>query len=139
MRRYRFVEEGLALSKRETETVIAQTRNNHKLWNCLHEQGVRNKSSESLKQYSHIVRSKDVLFFEGLFEMLEEKDDTPGAKCRCRDTCRMAEGHAFGGVQLCAQCREQWRAYLEDLHMRIVRSFPEAARTLRTSRLREGL
>jgi hypothetical protein len=139
MRRYRFVEEGLALGKCETETVIAQTRNNHKLWNRLHEQGVRNKSSESLKQYSRILRSKDVLFFEGLSEMLEEKDDTPGAKCRCRDTCGMAEGHVFGGVQLCAQCREQWRAYLEDLHMRIIRSFPEAARTLRTSRLREGL
>lgn len=139
MRRYRFVEEGLALGKRETERIITQTRRNHKLWNRLDEQeAAKDKSSESLKQYSHVLRNKDVLFFEGLAEMLEKKDGTSCAECRYRKTYGTAEAYTFGGVHLCVQCREQWRAYLGDLHTRIRRSFPEAAKTLRTSRLQVG-
>jgi hypothetical protein len=38
MRRYRFVEEGLTLGRPEDQRVIAQTRNNFKLWNRIDEQ-----------------------------------------------------------------------------------------------------
>ncbi|KAJ4377137.1 hypothetical protein N0V86_006578 [Didymella sp. IMI 355093] len=74
MRRYRFVEEGLALGRRETEHVIDQTRNNHKLWNRVDGlEAVSNEEDESSNQYERIVQAKDVLFFEGLAEMLEIK------------------------------------------------------------------
>ncbi|KAJ8114722.1 hypothetical protein OPT61_g3466 [Boeremia exigua] len=105
MRRYRFVEEGLTLGKRENEAVIAQTRNNHKLWNRVHNtEGVPTEIMESMELYKNILSSQDVLLFEGLYEILEEKDE---ALCRCQSTCMMGGSYAFGGVQLCRQCREE--------------------------------
>ena len=46
MRRYRFVEEALAIGKRETEHVIDQTRKNHKLWNRVDEHETASKVNE---------------------------------------------------------------------------------------------
>lgn len=140
MRRYRFVEEGLALGKRETEDVIAQTRRNHKLWNRLDEQKTAKEGiSESLKQCSYMLGNKHVLLFDGLAELLEREDSTFCAECRYRNTYGTTEVYAFGGVLLCSLCREQWRAYLRSLYTRIKMSFPEAAEMLRTNRQEGGI
>lgn len=139
MRRYRFVEEGLTLGKRETEHVIDQTRKSHKLWNRVEEQQAASiEDDESLNHYRHVLRNKYQLFFAGLAEMLEKKVEKPCAECYYRDTYRTTEAYTFRGTPLCKQCQEKWRVYIWDLHARIRRSFPEIGDTLRASRLRDG-
>lgn len=94
--------------------------------------------SESLSQYSCILENEDVLFFEGLAEMLEEKVGESCTQYRYRNTYGLKEAYRFGGVSLCNQCKEKWRAYIEGLHARIRGSFPEIGDTIRNGRLQDA-
>lgn len=137
MRRYRFVEEGLTLGRPETQRVIAQTRNNVKLWNRLDEQKkTQQQELESLEQYRQVLSREKVLLFNGLGAMLEKADEGLCSKCTYRETYGAPQAHTFGGVALCGNCQQGWGAYTETVLERMARSFPEAAETIRISEMR---
>jgi len=70
--------------------------------------------------------------------MLEKKVEKPCAECHYRNTYGTTEAYTFGGVSLCKQCKEKWRTYIGDLHIRIRLSFPKIGDSHRASRLQDG-
>ncbi|KAK0610103.1 hypothetical protein B0T17DRAFT_512404 [Bombardia bombarda] len=142
MRRYRFVEDGLTVGIPETDAVVAQTRVNVKLWNRLdstakddgdvdardRQQQVRRRNEESLEKYADVIRRSDTLLIEGLAEQLEAAgdDDTDNRceQCKFRVEYGAESAGRFGGVELCGDCRVQWREYIESLPSRAAQVFP---------------
>ncbi|KAH3913833.1 hypothetical protein HBH56_094860 [Parastagonospora nodorum] len=137
MLRYRFVEEGLAQGKPETKRVIADTRKNVKLWNRGDEQEkVKGQERESLEQYRHVLSQEKVLLSNALAAMLEGAHEGLCSKCSYRETYAAPQAHTFGGVVLCARCKQKLGAYTEIILERTVKTFPEAAETIRLSKMR---
>ncbi|KAH8907017.1 hypothetical protein BR93DRAFT_937933 [Coniochaeta sp. PMI_546] len=131
MGRYRFVEEGLRIGKPETEDVITQTRQHFKLWNRV---DLRREHRADETSYREAIRQSDRLLFGGLADLLQRQE--PGRKRCSRCRYRMSYGAErlgqFGGVELCDECREGWRVYIESLRQRAAAAFPE----LRCTQLR---
>lgn len=137
MRRYRFVEEGLTLGRPEDKRVIEQTRKHVKLWNRLDEQKkTKKQEAKSLQQYRHALSREKILLFNGLGEILEKADEGLCSECSYRETYGAPQAHTFGGVVLCAAHKQGWADYTESILERMVRSFPEAAETVRISEMR---
>ena len=123
MRRYRFVEEDLTIGKPETEHVVAQTRQNVKLWNrvdATEKKGVQSQSA----RYTDVITQSSKLMFPGLRDMLESAADGHCYRCHYRLSYGAEASGRFGGVELCDCCREKWRTYLEAFPARAVEVFP---------------
>lgn len=75
-------------------------------------------------RYATVTARSEELMFPGLLEVLEGS-----AAGRCED-CRHrlsygAEGLGrFGGVELCARCRDEWQGYLRTFRERAADVFP---------------
>ncbi|CAG8979763.1 hypothetical protein HYALB_00012400 [Hymenoscyphus albidus] len=147
-RRYRFVEDGLAIGKPETENVVHKTRQNFKLWNrvdathisefsppnlptqlkYLSEKMVNATTLPTLSQtsyYSGVVAQRDRLMLHGLLEMLEMGESERCKHCRYRQSYGAEGLGVFGGVELCGSCKEVWREYMEDLAACAESVFPD--------------
>ncbi|CAG8961692.1 hypothetical protein HYFRA_00006232 [Hymenoscyphus fraxineus] len=147
-RRYRFVEDGLAIGKPETENVVHKTRQNFKLWNRTDAAHISEFSppnsptqpkylSEKMRNattlptqsktsyYSGVVTQRDRLMFNGLLEMLEIGESEICKHCRYRQSYGAEGLGVFGGVELCGSCKEVWRQYMEDLLARAEGVFPD--------------
>ncbi|KAF5713176.1 aba 3 [Fusarium globosum] len=124
MRRYRYVEEELTIGRPETESVVAQTRQNVKLWS-------RNDAADNLtledrgqKKYEELIARGDELMFTGLARILERASQE-----RC-EVCEYGTAYGariigeFSGVRLCKSCLSEWTRYLQDVPSRAVRVFP---------------
>lgn len=126
MDRYRFVEEGLSMGKGvdDVETRIEDARDKIKLWNRveLRESSVKKDGGlcEMLKE------KRGDLMFDGLEEYLRREQDEYCSRC-CYQNLNMAGSSTqrFSGVELCRDCKDEWRSYLETLHIRAGRVFPE--------------
>lgn len=122
MRRYRFVEESLTIGKPEDDVVIRQTRENFKLWNRI---DARGKNIKQLDRYMAIMDTKEKNMFDGLAEFLETSDDNRWECCLFKDSYGAETRHEFGGVQVCDECKLQWRDFVAALPARAVQAFPE--------------
>ncbi|OIW27381.1 hypothetical protein CONLIGDRAFT_633738 [Coniochaeta ligniaria NRRL 30616] len=124
MGRYRFVEDGLTIGKPETEDVISQTRRKFKLWNRV-DSGRECGPDEA--RYCEVIRQSGRLLFDGLADLLQRQE--PGRercdRCRYRMSYGAERSGEFGGVELCDECREGWRFYIESLPQRAAAAFPE--------------
>ncbi|KAM7216474.1 hypothetical protein V8F06_008187 [Rhypophila decipiens] len=143
MRRYRFVEEGLMVGKEEDEEVVSQTKKHVKLWNRVEiqlteEGGNEITEDETLNgienrkvRYMHVIRNKDRLLFDGLAELLELQmpDRVRCSDCNYRSSYGSEGLGQFGGVQLCRECKEGWRVWIESLPRRAAEAFPELRET----------
>lgn len=128
MRRYRFVEEGLAVGRPETEEVVAQTRRNFKLWNRV---DLRGEVRDDGASYRDAIKQERRVLFEGLAELLElqEKDRERCGDCRYRTSYGAEAIGQFGGVELCEGCRKAWAEYIRSLPRRAADAFPELRST----------
>ncbi|RMZ73257.1 ABA 3 [Pyrenophora seminiperda CCB06] len=122
MRRYRFIEDDCTIGNKETADVVAQARQNRKLWNRIDEVISENPGIE---RYHKALEAADVLMFEGQSDMLKAVDDPQCGKCESHNTFGSNELHTFGGVKLCDGCKGKWALYMEDLPRRAVKAFPE--------------
>ena len=124
MRRYRFVEEGLAIGKPETGDVVAQTREHFKLWNRV---DLAEEPRAGTASYADAIRQSRRLLFAGLGELLQRQEPDRERCGRC--VYRMSYGaeliEHFGGVELCDGCRKGWQVYIESLPQRAMAAFPE--------------
>ena len=155
MRRYRFVEDGMMIGRPETEDVVVQTRRNFKLWYrsdaivpdaaAKHDSPPEGKgmerqaepaeprlrvTPEQREEYGRLLAKSEYLMFDGLKEMLESSPITPDKQCKDCDYRVSYGAHEtgeFGGVLLCAGCREKWQVYLGGLQARAEAAFPEIA------------
>jgi hypothetical protein len=120
MRRYRFTEEGLTIGRPETEQVVTQTRRNVKLWNRV------DATARSVHdaRYAGALAQSDKLMFPGLADILEKSLDPHCDRCRHRVSYGAEASGSFGGVDLCAECRVEWQAYLVSLPARAADVFP---------------
>jgi hypothetical protein len=102
------VEESLTLGKPETKSVTADKQKNVKLWNRVGEQKkAKGQGLESFEQYRHVLSRENVLLFNGLAAMLEEAHEGLCSNCSYRDTYGAPQAHTFGGVILCAGCKQK--------------------------------
>jgi hypothetical protein len=125
MRRYRFVEDDLMIGKPETEEVVAQTRQNVKLWNRVDAAEMQSASAQSAR-YRKVIAGSNKLLIEGLADMLEGGNEGFCGKCAYRYELSYGarDSEQFGGVDLCVGCKEEWRSYLESLPARAAKVFP---------------
>jgi hypothetical protein len=130
MPRYRFVEDGLMIGGPETNTVVKQARQHLKLWNCF---DANNNSIQDVQRYKDLIARSGTLMFEGLREFLEQSDEKPCQDCQRRQSYGAETSHAFGGVQLCKKCREEWGAYVESFPDRFAKVFPEVKNVMSVS------
>lgn len=122
MRRYRFVEENLTVGKPETDDIIDQTRRNYKLWNRV---DANRKSDQDIQRYRDLISRSEELMFPGLAGFLEASDDGSCMDCQYRASYGAEARHRFGGVELCARCKEPWRHYVASFPIRASQIFPE--------------
>ncbi|MGW1373143.1 hypothetical protein ACWD6P_02545 [Streptomyces sp. NPDC002446] len=108
MRRYRFTEEDLTIGRAETERVVRQTRGNFKLWYRVD----ANDTSLPEHHLDEVASQQDRLFFPGFLTMLENAQSPRCPRCRYRTFYGAEASGRFGGVELCRECREEWRNYL---------------------------
>ncbi|KAJ7355886.1 hypothetical protein DFH08DRAFT_922757 [Mycena albidolilacea] len=126
MRRYRFVEDGLAIGKPEDEHVVDQTRQNYKLWHRNDAKAeVKSEDRKGYRRYKYLVTERPELMYPELPEFLETGGDGSCSKCVHRDGYGARSVHVFGGVQLCDECRTKWGDYLNSFHTRAAKVFPE--------------
>jgi hypothetical protein len=126
MRRYRFVEDGLAIGKPEDEDVVDQTRQNYKLWHRNDAKDeVKSEDRKGYRRYKYLVTERTELMYPELPEFLETGGDGSCSKCVHRDGYGARSVHAFGGVQLCDECRAKWGDYSNSFHTRAAKVFPE--------------
>lgn len=133
MRRYRFVEEDLTIGREEDDRVVHQTRQHYKLWNRIDARKMHMQSRQAeaagLERYDNIIARSEELLIPGLADFLET-----GGEGHC-DTCgyRVSYGanttHQFGGVELCQDCKPQWREFLLSFPERAAKVFPELVET----------
>jgi len=128
MRRYRFVEEGLTLGKREDEVVVDQTRQNFKLWTRFDakELAAAKLSHEAnLARYKNIMSLSDELMIPGMAEYIEAGGEGLCNKCLYRESYGAKAAHQFGGVKLCEDCTSVFKDYIESFPIRAAEVFPE--------------
>ncbi|KAJ7211520.1 hypothetical protein C8J57DRAFT_1399862 [Mycena rebaudengoi] len=131
MRRYRFVEDGMAIGKPETEHVVAQTRANFKLWNRFDATGdsKENIRAEDIQHCRTVLARSDELLIQGLAEALKTAGDGMCGTCPYRATYGAQATSGFGGVELCAGCTIEWCTFVESLPRRAAQVFPELVDT----------
>jgi hypothetical protein len=123
MRRYRFVEEQLTVGHPDDRAVVEQTRRNFKLWNRIDDDDDDDRAADRAAdpaRYAALLAREHDLMFPGLADALRR-----GVACAACVARTRASTRTFGGVQLCAACRMQWRAFHETLPLRAKRAFPE--------------
>ncbi|KAI1854399.1 hypothetical protein JX265_012433 [Neoarthrinium moseri] len=132
MNRYRFVEEGLTVGKPETESVVAQTRRNVKLWNRVdaeaNQADIKTQSAKAAEEerYEAILRRSEELMFPELPTFLRRgAEQRHCERCTHRPTYGAKGMNTFGGVQLCKGCSAMWRGFVESLPERIKEVFPD--------------
>ncbi|KAF4554383.1 Hypothetical protein D9617_4g001370 [Elsinoe fawcettii] len=123
MRRYRFVEEGLTIGKPEDQDVVNQTRRNVKLWNRVDRD--HEAFAEDDEQYHYLVQERADVMFAGLPQILQTSQGVSCGDCQYNTSYGATQIQRFGGVQLCHDCRKEWRAYVQSLPQRTERVFPE--------------
>jgi superfamily II helicase len=60
-----------------------------------------------------------------LRDFLEASDEELCQHCQSRQSYGADTSHAFGGVELCKKCNEEWAAYVESFPDRFAKVFPE--------------
>ena len=123
MRRYRFVEDQLKIGKHEDEIVIAQVRQNFKLWNRV--DAAQEKVTIDYDDYENAIANGQDYMFDGLAEALQTADTNRCQDCSFRESYGVQKAHVFGGVQLCKSCRMQWGKFLDTLPARAQEVFPD--------------
>jgi hypothetical protein len=121
MRRYRFVEDGLAVGKAETDNVVARTREHFKLWHRVDANGTY---AEDGTRYKGIIARQSHLLFEGMAVILEQNGDGSCRGCRYRLSYGARQLERFGGVEICENCKSEWKRYMESLPQRATEIFP---------------
>ncbi|RFU80097.1 aba 3 [Trichoderma arundinaceum] len=130
MRRYRYVEDNLTVGIPETDSVVAQTRENIKLWNRVdqmksstqdHQNG---QIRDGMDRYREAVRRSDTLMFDGLATVLQTSSYGHCCSCLYRQSYGAETAGQFGGVQLCDSCKAEWRSYIESFPARASAVFP---------------
>ncbi|KAI1853892.1 hypothetical protein JX265_012577 [Neoarthrinium moseri] len=130
MRRYRFVEEECTIGRVETDDIIELARRKVKLWNRVdvatplleNEKSVLSETP-GVERYRNLLARGEEWMFPGLPEYLER-----GGQCeRCvhRSSYGSEIRHTFGGVRLCQECSETFRAYVGKLPERVRAVYPE--------------
>lgn len=133
MRRYRFVEEGLTIGKPEDDNVVAQTRENYKLWN---RNDARVGNGEGMDRYEACIARSEELMFDGLAAMLEAESHGQCGHCEFRPSYGADVKHQFGGVRLCGKCKEAWRQFVDNFPARAAAAFPGLDAIMSTSKHR---
>ncbi|KAI9147448.1 Alpha-ionylideneethane synthase aba3 [Paramyrothecium foliicola] len=126
MRRYRYVEDDLMVGRPEKESIIAESRQNVKLWYRV--DPLTDKPAGEAR-YHDIIAREDSLLFEGLAEMLQNNERC--SSCQHRDNYGADTPGQFGGVRLCDSCKSVWKAYLDTLQARAENVFPAIKPLLR--------
>jgi len=121
MRRYRFVEDGLAIGKAETEDVVNRTRKHFKLW---HRVDANETYAEDEKRYKDAVTRESYLLFEGMADILEANGHGRCNNCEYRLSYGAQTIGCFGGAELCGNCKDDWKKYMESLPERASKAFP---------------
>jgi hypothetical protein len=130
MRRYRFVEEDLTIGKPETDNDgVDQARQNYKLWNRV---DVGEKSARNTQRYKDLIARSDELMFLGFADFLEKCADRRCERCLYRASYGAESTCQFGGVELCVECKTEWRDYLNSFPERVVKVFPEILASSKT-------
>ena len=111
------------IGRPETTTVVKQARQHFKLWKRV---DAKYSSVQDIQRYNDLIARSDELMFDGLREFLEASDEKDCQDCQCRQSYGADTSHAFGGVQLCKECKEEWSAYVESFPDRFARVFPES-------------
>ncbi|KAF3297466.1 hypothetical protein TWF132_007555 [Orbilia oligospora] len=121
MRRYRFIEDGLTIGRPETAQVVEGTRNNVNLWYRVEP----NTKVIKADRYPGWVALKERFMFEGLAECLDRSEADECPDCVRRDDYGAQDIYQFGGVVLCAKCKQEWIDYVRCLPARAAKLFPE--------------
>ncbi|KAF3095942.1 hypothetical protein TWF102_002239 [Orbilia oligospora] len=121
MRRYRFIEDGLTIGRPETAQVVEGTRNNVNLWYRIEP----NTKVIKADRYPGWVALKERFMFEGLAECLDRSEADECPDCVRRDDYGAQDIYQFGGVALCAKCKQEWIDYVRCLPARAAKLFPE--------------
>jgi hypothetical protein len=108
MRRYRFTEDRLTIGTPETDHVVRQTRQNYKLWFRAETQ----HGTHRPPRYADVLAQETRLLFPGLRDLLESSGTPHCPHCRHRLVYGAEATGQFGGVELCADCRDTWHTYL---------------------------
>lgn len=103
IRRYRFVEESLTISRPETDALISQALQNVNLWNRV--EASKRVMTDGRSRYKDLINRSHELMFPGLAEFLDTGGDGHCDHCRYRGSYGTQESRQFGGVQLCNDCR----------------------------------
>jgi hypothetical protein len=130
MRRYRFVEDGLMIGRPETNTVVKQARQHFKLWNRV---DANNSSIQDIQRYKDLIARSDELMFGGLRDFLEQSNEKTCPDCQHRQFYGAETSRAFGGVQMCKKCKQEWGAYVESFPDRFAKVFPEVKSVMSVS------
>lgn len=109
MRRYRYIEDGLVIGKPETEEVIAAARKNTKLW---YRVDAPADSNPAARRTEEAVAGVSQLLYRGLAEELLRPEEQKCARCTRRAVYGARAAKQFGGVELCTECKDTYRAYI---------------------------
>ncbi|MGI5460934.1 hypothetical protein ACQEWB_48825 [Streptomyces sp. CA-249302] len=114
MRRYRFVEDGLAIGNGESAQTIEEARRNVKLWYRF------SASPQGNSRFREILANQDRVLFPGFAAILENTE------LSCRD-CRYPSRYTplpteFAGVHVCAAHRDAFDTHLAGLPGRAVQT-----------------
>jgi hypothetical protein len=131
MRRYRFVEENMTVGREEDMHVVDQTRNHYKLWNRIDAKSLRaNETNDAdMQRYRGIIAHSESLLITKLGEYIETGGEGHCNTCMYRPSYGAETTHRFGGVELCEDCRLNWRQYLLTFPERAAKVFPELVAT----------
>jgi hypothetical protein len=113
----------------EDKHVVAQARQNVKLWHRFEDEGDSKPSNHAVgddeTMYSQVLAQSGRLLFDGLGPLLEASGGVRCADCRYRDAYGAEQMHRFGGVSLCDKCQGEWVAYARSITERVANVWPE--------------
>lgn len=121
MRRYRFVEDDLMIGRVESERVVGQARRNFKLWYRVD----ATETGWSDARLGLLSQPDSPMLFPGFAEMLRQARTPSCAHCRYPDRYGAQGSGEFGGVELCTDCRLDWRQYIHNFPERAMTHFPD--------------
>ena len=125
-RRYRFVEDGMLIGKPENEHVVAQTRNNFKLWHRV--EGCEDWTLEE-DRYAAIIAQSERILFPGLSNIIQNSAEKNCSKCYHQAVSEKDDKYIgkFGGIRLCDDCKLAWKVYMETLPVRFTAAFEDVS------------
>ncbi|KAK0619598.1 ABA 3 protein, partial [Immersiella caudata] len=119
MRRYRYVEDGLALGHPETDSVVALAERNVKLWSREEEE---EEEEEEEKRFKQTVWRLGLVSSVAEALLLDVREQCRA--CQHRDSYGARIKGEFGGVKLCDGCQETWRGHAMSFPERAAAVFP---------------